>query len=67
MPHQVTVVAYEGLSPFELGVAAEVFALPRPELEVDWWYEFSVCAERPGVLPAMGGFGLAVDRGFEDL
>ena len=66
-PHRVTVVAYEGLSPFELGVAAEVFALPRPELDVDWWYEFSVCAERPGVLPAMGGFGLAVDRGFEEL
>ena len=48
MPHRVTVVAYEGLSPFELGVAGEVFALPRPELAVDWWYEFSVCAERPG-------------------
>ena len=47
LTHRVTVVAYEGLAPFELGVAAEVFALPRPELEVDWWYEFSVCAERP--------------------
>jgi AraC family transcriptional activator FtrA len=67
MPHRVTVVAYEGLSPFELGVAAEVFALPRPELEVDWWYEFSVCAERPGVLPALGGFGLSVDRGLDEL
>jgi AraC family transcriptional activator FtrA len=67
MPHLVTVVAYEGLSPFELGVATEVFALPRPELEVDWWYEFSVCAERPGELPALGGFGLTVDRGVEEL
>jgi AraC family transcriptional regulator, transcriptional activator FtrA len=67
MPHQVTVVAYEGLSPFELGVAAEVFALPRPELEVDWWYDFSVCAERPGLLAALGGFGLAVDRGLDEL
>src|SRR5918997_1912594 len=63
----VTVVAYEGLSPFELGVAAEVFALPRPELEVDWWYEFSVCAERPGTLPALGGFGLAVPNGLDEL
>ena len=61
-PHQVTVVAHEGLAAFELGVAAEVFALPRPELEVDWWYEFSVCAERPGVLSAVGGFGLAVQN-----
>jgi AraC family transcriptional regulator, transcriptional activator FtrA len=67
MPHRVTVLAYEGLSPFELGVAAEVFALPRPELDVDWWYEFSVCAERPGLLPAMGGFGLAVEHGLDEL
>lgn len=65
--HRVTVVAYDGLSPFELGVAAEVFALPRPELAVEWWYEFSVCAEQPGVLAALGGFGLAVDRGLEEL
>ena len=67
MLHRVTVVAHEGLAPFELGVAAEVFALPRPELDVEWWYEFSVCAERPGVLPALGGFGLAVGRGLEEL
>ena len=67
MAHRVTVVGYEGLSPFELGVAAEVFALPRPELEVDWWYEFSLCAERPGILPALGGFGMAVEHGLDEL
>ncbi|MEA2330945.1 MAG: AraC family transcriptional regulator, transcriptional activator FtrA [Thermoleophilaceae bacterium] len=67
MQHRVTVLAHEGLAPFELGVAAEVFALPRPELEVGWWYAFSVCAERPGVLPAMGGFGLAVEHGLDEL
>ena len=60
-------LAYEGLAPFELGVAAEVFALPRPELETEGWYSFSVCAERPGVLPALGGFGLAVEHGLEEL
>jgi AraC family transcriptional activator FtrA len=48
-------------------VAAEVFALPRPELEVDRWYEFSVCAERPGTLPAVGGFGLSVQNGLDEL
>jgi transcriptional regulator GlxA family with amidase domain len=67
MAHRVTVVGYEGLSPFELGVAAEVFALPRPELEVHWWYEFSLCAERPGVLPAVGGFGMAIEHGLDEL
>jgi len=67
MVHRVTVVGYEGLAPFELGVAAEVFALPRPELEVHWWYEFSLCAERPGVLPALGGFGMAIENGLDEL
>jgi AraC family transcriptional regulator, transcriptional activator FtrA len=67
MSHRVAVLAHEGLAPFELGVAAEVFALPRPELEVEDWYSFSVCAERPGVLPALGGFGLAVEAGLEEL
>jgi AraC family transcriptional regulator, transcriptional activator FtrA len=65
--HRVTVLTHEGIAPFELGVAAEVFALPRPELEVDRWYSFSACAERPGLLPAMGGFALAVDHGLEEL
>jgi AraC family transcriptional regulator, transcriptional activator FtrA len=67
MSHRVSVLAHDGLAPFELGVAAEVFALPRPELDVAWWYEFSVCAERPGVLAAVGGFGLAIDRSLEEL
>ncbi len=67
MAHRLTVLAYEGLSPFELGVATEVFALPRPELDVDWWYEFSVCAERPGALPALGGFELTVEHGLDEL
>jgi AraC family transcriptional activator FtrA len=65
--HRVTALVHDGVAPFELGVAAEVFALPRPELEVDWWYEFSVCAERPGVLPAVGGFGLAVENDLGEL
>ena len=65
--HRVTVLAHSGLAPFELGVAAEVFALPRPELEVDRWYSFSVCAEQPGVLEALGGFGLVVGHGLEEL
>jgi AraC family transcriptional regulator, transcriptional activator FtrA len=67
MTHQVALLAHERIAPFELGVAAEVFALARPELDVDWWYSFSVCAERPGTLPAVGGFGLAVEGGLEQL
>jgi AraC family transcriptional regulator, transcriptional activator FtrA len=66
-PHEVVVLGYEGMSPFELGVATEVFALPRPELEVDWWYSFALCAERPGPLGAVGGFGIDAPHGLEVL
>lgn len=34
----------EGSNPFELGVAAELFGLRRPELDRPW-YEFTLCAE----------------------
>ena len=34
--HRVAVHAFDGLPSFELGVAVEVFALPRPELDVPW-------------------------------
>jgi AraC family transcriptional regulator, transcriptional activator FtrA len=65
--HEVVVLGYEGMSPFELGVATEVFALPRPELEVDWWYTFALCAERRGPLGAVGGFGIEAPHGLEAL
>jgi AraC family transcriptional activator FtrA len=65
--HRVACLAFDGLAPFELGVAAEVFALPRPELEVDWWYSFAVCAERPGQLAAVGGFELIAPYGLDEL
>lgn len=65
--HRVAVLAFDGLAPFELGVAAEVFALDRPELDVPWWYSFALCAERPGPLRAVGGFHLAAPHGLDVL
>lgn len=65
--HRVAVLAFEGLAPFDLGIAAEVFAPARPELEVPWWYSFAVCAERPGPLGAVGGFQLIAPHGLETL
>jgi len=62
--HRVAVLAHEGMSPFELGIAVEVFALPRPELEVDWWYGVRVCAERAGEpLAVLGGARLTAGAG----
>src|SRR5215207_2056915 len=67
MSHRVAVLGYDGMSPFELGVAAEVFALPRPELDVAWWYEFALCAQRPGPLGVVGGFTVVAPHGLEAL
>jgi len=61
------VYAFDGLASFELGVTVEVFALPRPELDVPWWYGFALCAERPGRQRAVGGFGLDVEHGLDVL
>jgi AraC family transcriptional regulator, transcriptional activator FtrA len=65
--HRVSVLGFDGMAPFELGVAAEVFALERPELEVDWWYSFTLCAEQPGPLRAVGGFTVEAPRGLRTL
>jgi AraC family transcriptional activator FtrA len=65
--HKVAVHAYDGIAAFELGVAVEVFALPRPELDVAWWYDFALFAEEPRRLAAVGGFGLDVPHGLEAL
>lgn len=32
-----------------------------------WWYEFAVCAERPGALDAVGGFQLVAPHGLDVL
>ena len=54
-------MASSPLSTFEFAQVAEVFALPRPEL--DPWYEFSTCAVTPGLVPATGGVHLRVEKG----
>jgi AraC family transcriptional regulator, transcriptional activator FtrA len=59
-----------GLAPlptFEIGVAAEAFALARPELDVPWWYEFVLCTEVPGDVEAVGGFAMRIEHGLEAL
>jgi AraC family transcriptional activator FtrA len=52
--HLVVAVAYDRLCTFEFGCVAELFALSRPELGVQW-YDFAVCASEPGPLRAAGG------------
>ena len=68
-PHAATptVAAYlfEGMSAFELGCVTEVFALPRPELDVPW-YDFLACAGTAKPLRALGGFGLVAGHGMKE-
>ncbi|SEG75622.1 transcriptional regulator, AraC family with amidase-like domain [Thermomonospora echinospora] len=65
-PHVVAVLAFDGMSPFELGSVAEIFGLPRPELRVPW-YELRVCAERPDrMMRSFGGLALTAGHGLEE-
>jgi AraC family transcriptional regulator, transcriptional activator FtrA len=57
--HLVAVVAYDQLCTFEFGCVVEVFALPRPELDIPW-YRFAVCATERGPLRAAGGLTVTV-------
>ena len=57
--HLVVALAYDRLCTFELGCVVEVFALPRPELDVAW-YRFALCAAERGPLRAAGGLTVTV-------
>jgi AraC family transcriptional regulator, transcriptional activator FtrA len=57
----VSVLAYPGMSAFETGIVTEVFGLPRPELDVDW-YRLVICAQRPGPVPLVGGASLHTEH-----
>ena len=55
--HLVVALAYDQLCTFEFGCTVEVFALDRPELDVEW-YEFAVCAAEAGPIRAAGGIAV---------
>jgi AraC family transcriptional regulator, transcriptional activator FtrA len=62
----VAAYLFDGMSAFELGCVTEVFALPRPELDVSSWYEFKTCAETNRPLRALGGFQLTAEYGMDE-
>ncbi|MEV6734434.1 MULTISPECIES: helix-turn-helix domain-containing protein [unclassified Streptomyces] len=63
--HRVVALLNGPQSPFELACAAEVFGSVRPDLPV--YYDFAVCAEHPGVLPATTGPAMYVEAGLDAL
>lgn len=54
----VVALAYDGLCLFEFGIASELFGLPRPEFDFDW-YEFSVVGVDSAPLRSLGGVTMA--------
>jgi AraC family transcriptional activator FtrA len=60
----VAVLAYEGMSAFELGIVTEVFGLPRPEFDLDW-YDLAVCTERPYPVKVIGGATLSSEHSLD--
>jgi AraC family transcriptional activator FtrA len=62
--HTVSVLAYPGMSAFETGIVTEVFGLPRPELDVEW-YDLAVCAPDGQPVPVLGGAQLTTPYGLD--
>jgi AraC family transcriptional activator FtrA len=64
-PHRVVALVLPPQSTFELACAAEVFGTRRPDIPA--YYDFGVCTPRPGAVPTLAGYDMAVRRGLRAL
>ncbi|BCL29418.1 GlxA family transcriptional regulator [Streptomyces aurantiacus] len=65
-PHRVAVIVDEGINPFEVAVATELFGLPRPELGLSSpLYELTLCTPTPEVRMNHGFFTLSGVAGLD--
>jgi AraC family transcriptional activator FtrA len=62
----VSALVYDRMATFEFGIVTEMFALPRPELNVPW-YAFTVCALNRGPMRATGGVSVQARSGLGSL
>lgn len=62
----VVALIYDGLCAFEFACAAEVFGLPRPELDIEW-YRFETAAIRRGSVRGQYGIRVNADGGIDRL
>lgn len=62
----VAALLHEQVATFELGIAVEIFGLPRPEMGPDW-YRFVTVAEERRPLHATGGLHVCPEAGLEML
>jgi len=56
--HRVVTLVFDRVPPFELGVACEVFGLPRPEIADPWPYSHRVCSPDAPLVRTAAGFTL---------
>ncbi len=65
--HAVAVVVYEGITPFELGVACDVFGDEWESMFDTTWYRLFVCAISPGPVTVEGGFQVLAAHGSDKI
>jgi transcriptional regulator GlxA family with amidase domain len=63
----VAAVVFNGVAPFELSVACEVFGIDRSEDVGRPWYRFMVCAADPTPVTTNGGFAIDTPYRLADL
>jgi AraC family transcriptional regulator, transcriptional activator FtrA len=63
----IAIVLYDGFTPFDLGVACEVFGDDRWVPDGDSWYRLYICAESSGPVTAADGFQILVPHGLQIL
>lgn len=65
-PHAVALVAYDGIAPFELGVACDIFGADHSAAFGVPWYRLAICAAAPSVTVDTG-FRMQVPQGLDAL
>ena len=65
-PHAVALVVYDGVAPFELGVACDIFGSDYTAAFGVPWYRMSICGPAPSVT-VDAGFRMQVPHGLEVL
>ncbi len=63
----VGIVVYDGLTPFALGVACEIFGDDRWVPPGDPWYRLFICGDNSAPVTADGNFQILVPHGLEKL
>ncbi|MFD4367131.1 helix-turn-helix domain-containing protein [Rhodococcus sp. NPDC058521] len=65
-PGSVAVLAYDGMTLFEIGIVVEVFGLSWSDVDQPW-YDLTICTETAMAVRTLGGATLATPHGLSTL